>query len=198
MDNKVLDSKIIGIIGDRGDGKSCLETIILKKAFDQGITVYSNYWLKFTDQDHYISFEEMALLPDYLRSAYIGMDEIQMAMDSREFLSSSNKALTKLITQIRKRDLTLIYTTQRLSYGDKRLRQQTDYLMFPEKVAPFTHNGLYIDTLFKCYVQEVKTGELVNEFYFDGFEISDQGLYDTNEIIEFSKGGSDNDTGSKE
>lgn len=180
-----MGSYIIGIIGDRGDGKTCLMTYLLKKAFDNDINVFSNYKLEFTDDNHYISFEEMALLPNYLFDAYVGMDEIQMALDSRKFMSQTNSNLTKLVTQIRKRGLTLIYTTQRLGMADLRLRQQTDYLFFPEKQDSFEKDGVLIDSLFKVHVQEVKTGKILKPFYYDGYSIF--GLYDTSEIIEFSK-----------
>lgn len=180
-----MGSYIIGIIGDRGDGKTCLTTHLLYEAFINGNDIFSNYKLTFIDDDHYISFEEMSKLPNYLKDGYVGMDEIQMAMDSRNFLSDGNKKLTKLVTQIRKRGLTLIYTTQRLGMADLRLRQQTDYLFFPEKQKPFTKDGVLIDSLFKVTVQEVKSGRVLKPFYYDAHKYYD--MYDTSEIIEFDK-----------
>lgn len=180
-------SKIIGIIGDRGDGKTTIETIMLKKAHDAGFNVFSNYWLSFIDEDHYITFEEMSRLPEYLKDGFVGMDEIQIALDSRESLSSNNKSLTTLVTQIRKRGLTLIYTTQRMGMADLRLRQQTDILIFPSKVKAFHKNGILIDSLYKVIVQEVKTGEIIKSYYIDAYDCYEGHWYNTDEIIDFAK-----------
>lgn len=180
--------KIIGIIGDRGSGKTALMTHLLKIDNEQfHRDVFSNYWLNFIPDENYITFEEMASLPDYLRNCSVGADEIHMWGDARKFLSAKNAGLTALITQIRKLGINLYYTTQRFRYVDNRLRDQSDYLIFPEPVKPFMHNGVLIKNLFRFTVQKVVTGEVVRVGYFDANRMFKEKWYDTNEVIEYDQ-----------
>lgn len=179
--------KIIGIIGDRGSGKSALMTLLLN--IDMNVhnrTIFSNYWLSFIDDDHYITFSEMAKMPDYLRNCSIGMDEVHMWADARKFFSDKNADLAKLVTQIRKLGINLYYTTQRFRYSDTRLRDQTDYIIFPEPIPPREVNGVWVENLFKFDIQDAKTGEIVvRSRVFDATTMFEEKWYDTNEIIDF-------------
>lgn len=172
-------AEVIGIMGDRGTGKTCFLTCLLHTDYEEGRKIISNYRLEFPVIN--MSFEQVTGLPEELQNATLGFDELGIGADSREFFSKTNKKLAKLITQIRKRNCILFYTVQRLNLIDKRLRQQTDYFFLIEKTRITGH--------FLIHVMDYG-GDIVNKMVFDGRPYFD--LYDTNEIIDFGEG-SEND-----
>ena len=101
-------------------------------------------------------------------------------------MSAKNNKLTTLVTQIRKRDLNLIYTTQRLRYADSRLRDQSDYLIFPEILDDFIFDGVLLKNIIKYEVLKVLTGEVIFTGYIDASQMFEEKWYDTNEIIDYS------------
>jgi len=173
MANVINESGIIGIIGDRGSGKTCFMTRLLLQDYNNGRKIITNYWVDFPHTK--MSFEDLANLPTHINGSTIALDEIHVAVDSRESMSSINKQLTKLATQLRKRNIILYYTTQRFNLIDKRLRDQTDYLV---RMSPAS-DGIFIASTYNRWTLDKP---LTNK-RFDGKPFYK--YYDTTEVIDF-------------
>lgn len=169
-------SSIIGIFGDRGAGKSLFMTMLLWDSFVKGLPIVTNYKLYFPeagDRIRYKSFAAMCEFPDDLDSAVIGCDEFQAGADSRGAMSTQNRKLTKLCTQIRKRQCSMFYTTQRFNLIDRRVREQTDGFIAVKN----TSEEDWYEAIFM-----VDEEIIVNRLEFYGRPA--YGLYNTNEIID--------------
>jgi len=171
-----LNNFVIGIVGDKGAGKTVLLAYLLYKDYLDGKSIISNFSLSFEHKQK--SFEELSKMPDYLHNATVGYDEFHIAVDSRRSTSNSNIAFTTFLTQLRKRGCILIYTTQLFSTMDKRVRDQTDII-----VSPVDIDGDY----FIYQVMDRVTGETIKYLKLNMKPIFDAKLYNTNEVILFDK-----------
>jgi hypothetical protein len=165
------------VLGQRGSGKTLFMTFLAYQYYLEGKKIYSNYHLKEIPYT-YISFKELAELPEELNNAVVFMDEIQIGADSYEIFKRSNKMITVFATQLRKRKVTLYYSTQVFTMATKRLRQQTNFIIMclPMKTLGFVHAEIWeysgINT------QLIKPINLDLTKFFNH--------YDTDEVITFS------------
>ena len=164
--------EVVGIIGDRGAGKTCLMTALLYIDYRLGFPIVANYSLNF--KANYMGFAKVATLPESLRGTTIGIDELGIGADSREFFKKRNSDIAKLITQLRKRQCLFYYTVQRLNLIDKRIRQQTDKYILMEATNT---EGIFIMRMLNGW-----NSDLLYKSKFNGKPFFD--MYDTNEIIE--------------
>lgn len=170
---------ITGILGRRGDGKTLFMTALAKMDADSGRKVFANYHLKGMDYE-YISLKQVAQLPSWLHDATVCIDEIQEGADAREIFKKGNKGITKLATQLRKRQITFYYTTQVFTMVDKRMREQTDYLIQVQKIQPENPTHFRV----QIYDREIPyETEMINDLIFYGVPIFD--YYDTREVVNF-------------
>lgn len=166
------------ILGVRGSGKTLFMTGLAHRYYLQdGVKIFANYHLKKIPYQ-YITFKELSTLPDYLYDAVVFLDEIQVGADSYEIFKKSNKAITTFATQLRKRRITLYYSTQVFTMATKRLRQQTNFII---ECHPTGNNGLVDILVFDRGLPFQQ--QLIKEFLFDGRPFF--GAYDTDEVIEF-------------
>lgn len=173
-----MQGTIYVILGRRGGGKSCLMTYLGYQDHLSGITIVSNYHLNFPHV--YMTFEEIARLPKSLKNATVLLDEGQVGADSREIFKPSNKAMGTLATQLRKLNVNLFITTQIFGQIDKRLRDQTDYVIY---IQALDRNN---PEWFKFIVQDWFTKEWIKDWqYFYGKPYFS--LYDTYQVIRFSE-----------
>lgn len=180
---------IIGLIGARGSGKTLTMTKFLYNDYVNGAKIFTNYGLRFGRKSSAMIVPlDRKFFDDYRQSnfninnASIGIDEAHVFIDSRSSMSRKNKMFSRFITQSRKRDVNLYYTTQDISMEtfltsgqvDLRLRKLTDYLVFCRFVK--------IDS--NCYVvnEWYKQGLFMNRKVFHGNEYFRR--YDTREIID--------------
>lgn len=200
-------SKLIGILGDRGAGKTLFMTYLLRQDHIRNGRVVANYHLYFPeDGKHdpiYLPFKKIAKLPPQLRDASVGLDELQIGTDSRRSLSDDNIMLTKLVTQMRKRNLDVYYTTQRYNMIDKRIKNQTDYLILMERYPCLddTDEDEMKNTTnpragmwFRYQVLDNEFLDTLNKGDDDGWRYFKAGkamfdLYDTTEIIDYDEEG---------
>ena len=169
---------IFCVLGDRGAGKTCLMTrMAYHYSKIDGLKIYSNFHLKDIPYTP-ISFAQLAQLPDYLYNAIVLLDEIQIGADAYEIFKRSNKAITKFATQLRKRKITLYYSTQVFTMATKRLRQQTNYII---ECNTTEHNGIFNIKTFDKNLPPKQ--QFINEFIFDGRPYFN--MYDTDEVIDF-------------
>lgn len=135
-------SNIIGVVGMPGRGKTATAVYIAYKLYHRKARkVISNTPLNFTHQfvrrpvipkdgSLPVEFEAMLGDPDNLhKRALLLADEVHAWMDSRESMTTGNRVLTEFITQLRKRGLDMIYTTQDFGYADRRLRRLTTHIV---------------------------------------------------------------------
>lgn len=130
---------VIGFIGHRGAGKSvgavmvaCLDWLI------RGEPVWSNLPIKVRVryQDSEVTFESIPIdtldlfSMETYSSGCVLIDEINMtAAESSRFMSSANLEFSYKLQQIRKKNLSMIWTCQGWAWVDPRTRWQTDYVV---------------------------------------------------------------------
>lgn len=172
------------IIGDRGAGKTCYLTSLLRRHHASGQTVVSNYHLNFPHVK--MAFQDIRALPKELHRTVVGLDELAIGADSYDFFSKSTRELTTFVAEIRKRQCIVYFTTQRFSMIAKRLRLQTDGFIFMEDVdknAPLKFGQIHRDVcagVFNIYWADSNL-RIVNRKSFLGRNYWD--MYDTDEII---------------
>lgn len=176
------------IVGRRGSGKTLFMTILAHRYFNMDKRkIYANFHL--TEIPYkYITFAELATLPDDLYDAVVFLDEIQVGADSYEIFKKSNKAITTFATQLRKRRITLYYSTQVFTQATKRLRQQTDYIIechptyikIEDESVLNKIDLLIFDRSLPFQQQLIKQHEL-KKYIIDNY----YSCYNTNEVIQF-------------
>lgn len=117
-------------LGQDGDGKTLHMVIDFLFAYLAGKPIYTN--MKGLKIPHtYIDADDIgdavlhdnSILDSYDGPKVLGIDEIQTVLDGRNAMSRDNRKMTLFVSQIRKRKLDLIYTSQYVSGADPRVRQ---------------------------------------------------------------------------
>lgn len=116
--------------GSRGKGKTLTmvkDGYLYHKA---GYKVISNFKTSFSKQ---LDNEEIMELnkESNLFNCILMIDEIQIFFDSRQGMKKQNITFSNFIQQIRKRNITILCTTQFSNTVDLRLRQHLDIIAFP-------------------------------------------------------------------
>jgi hypothetical protein len=173
-------------IGRQGSGKTAFITKLLVDNYTSNKKVYSNYSLFGIDYEK-ITFDNkrnknaIDILqvindnPNYFNNSIMLLDEIHIYFDSRDFMKQNNRIIQTFFSQLRKRNILLLATTQYILHLDIRIRRQA--------LAVFQMTNLK-DGIFKVDVHEIDgyytsfiRTELVNlNSYFK--------YYDTKELIE--------------
>ncbi|HEY8390047.1 MAG TPA: zonular occludens toxin domain-containing protein [Clostridia bacterium] len=173
-------------IGRQGSGKTAFITKLLVDNYTNDKRVYSNYSLfgieyeriTFDSKKNKNSIDILEVIrenPDYFNNSIMLLDEIHIYFDSRDYMRQNNRIIQNFFSQLRKRNILLLATTQYILHLDVRIRRQA--------LAVFQMTNLK-DGIFRVDVHEIdgyftrfiKT-ELVNlNDYFR--------YYDTNELIE--------------
>ena len=173
-------------IGRQGSGKTAFITKLLVDNYTSDRKVYSNFSLFGIDYEK-ITFDNkrntnaidilkvISNNPDYFNNSIMLLDEIHIYFDSRDFMRQNNRIIQNFFSQLRKRNILLLATTQYILHLDVRIRRQA--------LAVFQMTNLK-DGIFRVDVHEIDgyytsfiRTELVNlNDYFK--------FYDTNELIE--------------
>ena len=168
--------------GIRGNGKSLTMSYYLYKDFLEGRRIYANYKLNFPSTKLNINDLTKLILKEELQNISIGFDEIQVVLNSIGTKKEVLGPIDRLISQTRKRNVDVYYTTQRFRNVHIRLRQQTDIVLQPYKVH-VDNSICYVDRCKKKHKIIVKS---VYPFETNYLELNCQKigeLYDSNEII---------------
>lgn len=137
---------IIAYIGDKGSGKTLSMVINLYNNYHKkDKTIYSNMLFNFDnayvlDKSFYENFKNSNYS---LMSCAVVIDEAHVFVDSRKAMTPRNIMFSKFITQSRKRDVDLLYTTQDVSYErfmfsgqvELRLRKLTDVVIMCKTIT---------------------------------------------------------------
>ena len=173
-------------IGKQGEGKTALITKLTVDEFSKNKRViYSNYTLNnipFTKITFDTSINPNALSildmldddPDIFNNAIILLDEIHIYLDSLDFMRKNNRRLQTFFSQLRKRNILLLATTQYVMNVDIRIRRQCSNVFEMKSLK----NGIYRVTT-----------HVIDGYYTEMVSMYDVDLrpyynhYDTNEII---------------
>lgn len=162
---------IIAILGKQGMGKTLLMTALLKRYHDKGYKVITNYGVTFTQNR--INKQMLLQQDDELTNGVVALDEIHILGDSYVNRGKKVQLLSYFFTQLRKREIDLIYTTQHFNTVQKRIRQNTDIVI--KSLGRLGNTDYFKYTLLDNYTGQLKT------FRLDAKEIYK--YYDTTEII---------------
>jgi hypothetical protein len=125
---------IVGFIGELGTGKTLSMTWFAENKFHKHkIPVYANYGFK-----HRKQFLKKPDDMKNLKNGCIALDEVWLWLDSRAFMKKQNKFLSGILLKSRRRGLDILYTAQDFSQVEKRLRNITDILVYPEMSPKMT------------------------------------------------------------
>lgn len=173
-------------IGRQGSGKTAFITKLLVDNYTPDKKVYSNYSLfgiehekiTFDNKKNKNSIDILEVIknnPDYFNNSIMLLDEIHIYFDSRDFMRQNNRVIQNFFSQLRKRNILLLATTQYILHLDVRIRRQAlaVFQMANLKDGIFRVDVHEIDGYFTRFIRS----ELVNlNDYFK--------FYDTNELIE--------------
>lgn len=123
-------------LGTVGSGKTLSMVYEGYKYYRRGLKIYANFKLNFPYEPlTYKRLNEMIQNKEQLQDAVLLLDEIHIAIDSRNSMSKKNKIISYFILQTRKRNVRLLYTTQHLHQVDRRLRDTTDILVMCDNMT---------------------------------------------------------------
>ena len=165
-------------IGRQGSGKTLLITKhCIDEYHDNPRPIFSNYTLKgipFKKITLEMVLDQLENDHNYYNNSIIMFDEIHLYLDSLDFMRKNNRRLQTFFSQLRKRNILLLATTQYIMNVDIRIRRQC--------MAVFDMEHIYKD-LFRCitseidgyFTKEISSHNLILKDYYD--------YYDTNELV---------------
>lgn len=177
------------IIGKQGSGKTLMATKIAIDTIEErpDLKVFSNYKLNGVDFT-YITFNDdievnkgkLDILktldenPNYFNNSIMLIDELHLYLDSLDFMKKNNRRLQVFFSQLRKRRILLIGTTQYFMNVDIRIRRQCLSVLDMKHI---TKDIFQVDTLDVdgYYTEFVSSYKINLRSYYD--------RYDTYELI---------------
>ena len=184
-------------LGQQGSGKSALITKFLADNKDKyNGRIFSNYTLFDIDyipttfdpqierdKDKLDILEKLKEDPTYFNNSIMTFDEIHIYFDSRDFMKENHRIVQTFFSQLRKRNILLLATSQARLDIDIKLRRQCLNIFYMEQIG---HDPNFDGDIFvvethavtgQGYFTELKSKYKLNlQPYFK--------YYDTNEIIE--------------
>lgn len=169
------------MVGKMGSGKTLTMTYFLFILYiEKQLKIMTNYKLKFPKRrDGYTPEHiDMNLLLDpkntQMMNCGIGLDEFWLFADSRNSASKTNRLISYILLQSRKRNVEIFVTAQSYGQLDKRFRNNADYVVYCKK-------GSKPDKIRFTIIPRENPNNM-KEYQIDGKTI--YGLYDTNEIMD--------------
>lgn len=165
----------------RGNGKTMAMTYFGYQSYKAGQTIYSNYYTTFS-QIKTLN-ELMTIFKDKnLSNTVVLLDEIQVYLPNQGVKKGILKDLiARFISQTRKRNIDVLYTTQRFKNLNNQLRIHTDEIILPVK----THADGKQCSSDKC--QKTHYIHVFSQYSDDAIVVLDAQkvgkLYNSNEII---------------
>lgn len=178
-------------IGYQGSGKTAL---ITKLAIDNYFNnknrkIYSNYYLfgvpyqKITlgnkhekDNGAIDILEALDDDPRFFDGSIMLLDELHVYLNSLDYTTKTNRQLQGFFSQIRKRKILLLATTQFIMHVDPRVRRQISTFFEMENV----NNSVFKVTTYRLPYGALNV-DILNQYHVDLSKYFN--YYDTNEII---------------
>lgn len=127
---------VILAMGRRDAGKTLFESwlaTVMKQRYRQyGVPwfkVAANYYLEVADRIHPYLVDAIMEFPHWARDMLLCIDEIQAAASSRRSMSKSNVNIAQFLTEIRKRRIEVVFTTQFPQVIDYQVLLQVDFFV---------------------------------------------------------------------
>jgi len=179
MEKFVMQHPSIAVLGYLGAGKTAVTTLIAKLFYDyceyhglKGYKVFANYNINIPNFQKIKARDIVSFSPD-LKNGVLIIDEIHSENgDTYNFLGAIEKKMTTFFTQIRKRNLAVITTSQDMTFVLPRIRRLTYYYIHVIRNSEST-------ALMRIVARDGYT--TVNEIPVDLSMVFD--LFDTEEII---------------
>lgn len=188
-DNQILRGCFIAV-GEQGSGKTAF---ITKLAIDnlkvRDYRIFSNYkffninYTKITlgnqkekEKGSIDILERLDEDKNYFNNSIVCLDEIHIYLDAYDYFKKNNRRMQTFFSQLRKRNILLLATSQDIMNVDIRVRRQTRNFFEMEQIS----NDIFEVTTYKmleAYYPTMISKYRVN--LYDYFK-----FYDTNEIIE--------------
>lgn len=124
-------SMVLAFTGHRGAGKTLAMTYYGVRALYNGYRVWSNYPITVQSDKGLLEsipldINALRILSGEFAEGWVLIDELNLWLNSRRSMSINNLLFNQIFTMIRKRHLSLLYTTQNIEWVDKATRWQTD------------------------------------------------------------------------
>lgn len=116
-------------LGGLGTGKTCFLTYLALKHNEKGGQIWANYSIS-AENYHYLRPEDLMKLG---KGDMANIDEAYNWLEARTSSKSTNRYLSYIVYQSRKRDLKINLTAQMISSIDVRFRTMADYIVLAEK-----------------------------------------------------------------
>jgi len=177
-----MDWPLVIILGNMGDGKTLFATFYAKM-YEQIVLenqlsykIFANYNIV-SPIFQKVKLKDLVKFPSWLRDGLLIIDEIQVeGGDAYRFLEKDSQYLTAFITQLRKRNLQLIITTQRQRFVSIRIRELVNYMLRVRKID--LGNGDFLTG-----VEIINMNEFIITNYMELNLTSVFPFYDTKELI---------------
>jgi hypothetical protein len=170
------------LVGKMGGGKTLTMTYFLFILFvEKMMRILTNYSLTFPNRRDGYKPEKIQLetLLDpnnkEMMNCAIGLDEFWLFADSRTSASKTNRLISYIMLQSRKRNVDIFITAQTYMQIDTRIRKNADYIIYCKK----SNKPGYIRF---TIIPRDNPEKGMKTYQIDGSKI--YGLYNTNEIID--------------
>ena len=134
-----MNSKIVLYKGRRGAGKTLTMVKDGLSYYLDDVKVYRNFYAafgKYIDNDEILKLDKKSTL----NNCVIMIDEIQIFFDSRRSMAKANVLFSNFIQQVRKRNITILCTTQFTNTIDLRLRDHVDIMVSPRYINYYDYD----------------------------------------------------------
>jgi hypothetical protein len=135
--HKLLDSlsfgksKIITIIGGRGQGKTCLVMFLIEEIYKK--KVHTNiYYIKKGERPEWLPqwIKSAQTMEDVPNKSVAVLDETAIEYSSRNFYKDENKSFTDRLVILRHKDISVFLITQHSKLVDINIRRLSDIMIY--------------------------------------------------------------------
>lgn len=135
----------IAIVGEPGSGKTATLAYMGMMYYQQGYKIHANFelFLPQPDGSKRTICHSIRTYRDFnnIRNGYFLGDELWSWIDARMSMSDANMFLSDILLKARKRHFNLINTVQHLSQLEKRIRNITQYIIYPKSIITDPETG---------------------------------------------------------
>ena len=164
-------------IGSQGEGKTAMITylMLVNSNFGNDRKIYSNYTLSVPHNKITLDsiIKQLDNDPSFYNNSIILMDEIHLYLDSRDFMSKNNRKIQTFFSQLRKRNILLLGTSQYIMHVDVRVRRHAKMVFDMRNLS----NGMFgctiskIDGYYTNAINDITLNLSVAYDFYDTYEV---------------------------